>query len=100
MGSQVLASTQHTTRYRCCVYLLSRRPNKQNFKMKISLVLSLLGLSVCSASPQFDSSGSCLGVVATVADKITATVLVEVVEVEDAEVGTNPTTSSKAKAIW
>merc|ERR1711874_345056 len=36
MGSQVLASTQHTTRYRCCVYLLSRRPNKQNFKMKIS----------------------------------------------------------------
>merc|ERR1711874_373778 len=61
MGSQVLASTQHTTRYRCCVYLLSRRPNKQNFKMKISLVLSLLGLSVCSASPQFGFLGQLFG---------------------------------------
>merc|ERR1711874_844905 len=61
MGSQVLASTQHTTRYRCCVYLLSRRPNKQNFKMKISLVLSLLGLSACSASPQFGFLGQLFG---------------------------------------
>merc|ERR1711875_60290 len=60
MGSQVLASTQHT-RYLVLLLLLSRRPNKENFKMKITLVLSLMSLTFVSTSPQFGFLGQLFG---------------------------------------
>merc|ERR1719312_2228753 len=41
--------------------LLSRRPNKENFKMKITLILSLVSFTIVSASPQFGFLGQLFG---------------------------------------
>merc|ERR1712224_195028 len=60
MGSQVLAIHTTTYLYRCCCYCCAGDLQK-NSKMKISLFLSLVYFSACSASPQFGFLGQLFG---------------------------------------
>merc|ERR1719312_238520 len=62
----LLGASQHTAHKKpgniqVLLLLLSRRPNKENFKMKIILVLSVVSLTIVSASPQFGFLGQLFG---------------------------------------